>query len=57
MSENKQIEQLLIEIKAYVDKLHEKLKVEIPGEIDKNKEEFEEIITLAGELDAYFKKR
>lgn len=56
MDTNKKIEQLLIDIKKYVDRLHKKLKAEIPEEMGKNKEEFEEIITLAGELDASLKE-
>lgn len=53
---NVQLEQILIEIKAYVDQLNQTLKNSIPKEICKSRESCKEILTLAGELNAYFTK-
>lgn len=54
---NVQLEQILIEIQAYVDQLNQNLKTTIPKELCKTKESCEEILTLAGELNAYFAKQ
>lgn len=52
-----QLEQLLIEIKAYFDQLNDTLEEKIPKEMCKTKEKFKEIIALAGELDDCFTKQ
>jgi len=53
---NTQLDKILIEIQAYVEQLNKTLKTSIPKEMDKARDSFEEIIGLAGELDAYFTK-
>ena len=52
---NVQLEQILIEIQAYVEQLNKTLE-NTTREMSQTKEDMEEIITLAGELDAYFKQ-
>ena len=54
MADN-QLEQILIEIKAYVEQLNKALKTSTK-EISQTKEDYREIITLAGELNDYFKQ-
>jgi methyl-accepting chemotaxis protein len=53
---NKQIEQILIEIQAYVEQLNKSLKTSTE-EVNQTKEEIDEVITLAGELDACLKTK
>jgi len=54
---DKDFEQMLIELKAYIDQLNIALKVTISDGIDKNNKQCEEIADLAGELDAHFRKQ
>lgn len=49
-------EEMLVELKAYIDQLNITLKANIPEELNKTKKQCEEIADLAGELDAYFRK-
>lgn len=53
---NAEIEAMLIALKACIDQLNKALEDHIPEEINKVKAQYEEVIHLAGELDAYFTK-
>lgn len=53
---NAEIEAMLIALKACIDQLNKALEGHIPEEINKAKAQYEEVIHLAGELDAHFTK-
>ncbi|GAF93980.1 unnamed protein product [marine sediment metagenome] len=53
---DKDFEQMLMALKAYIDQLNITLTANIPKELNKTKQQCEEIVDLAGELDAYFRK-
>jgi hypothetical protein len=55
-NENAKIEKMIIELTTYIEQLSATLQNGCHDEMCKAKEKYKEVITLAGELDAYFTK-